>query len=215
MEKETVIFFAAHNDDHVIGGGGTIAKYAKEGKRVIAVIFAYGEKTHPWLKEKVVIKMRVSESQKADKILGSAKNFYLGLKEGMFSEEIKKKKVEKKIMRIIRIMKPEKIFTHSPDDPHPDHRAVYSAIDSIIKKTNLKCDMYAFDIWNPLNIRKRNSPKLVVDVTKTFQLKIKAFKLHESQWLTMITMIPAIYIRAILNGLDKGVRYAEVFTKLR
>ncbi len=214
-DNKPIIVFCAHNDDNIIGVGGTIAQYIKEGREVISVIFSYGEATHPWLKEREAIKMRVNESQQADRILGASRTSYLGLKEGKFIEEINSKDIKAKIKRIINIVRPEKIFTHSPDDPHPDHRAVYSAITQIMDELKYKCDVYSFDIWNPFNIRHRNKPKLFIDITATFPLKVKAFKLHKSQWLAMLTMLPAMYIRAILNGLSKGVKYAEVFVKLR
>jgi N-acetylglucosamine malate deacetylase 1 len=214
-KKDSVLLFCAHNDDHIIGAGGTIAKYAKEGIDVVTVVFSYGESTHPWLKDSEIIKTRVAESMKADNIIGGDKLYYFGLKEGKFLEEIKKKKIETKIKRFINIVRPIKIFTHSLDDFHPDHKAVYDTIIRIMDEIDYKCDMYSFDIWNPLNVRHRNKPKLVVDISKTFKQKIKAIKEHESQWMALATMIPAVYIRGLLNGLDKGVKYAEVFIKLR
>ena len=214
-KKEAVLLFCAHNDDHIIGAGGTLAKYAKEGIDVVTVIFSYGESTHPWLKDSEIIKKRVAESRKADDIVGGDKLYYFGLKEGKFLEEIEKKKIENKIKRFINIVRPIKIFTHSLDDFHPDHKAVYETIIKIMDEIDYECDMYSFDIWNPLNIRHRNKPKLVVDISKTFKQKIKAIREHESQWMALATMIPAVYIRGLLNGLDKGVKYAEVFVKLR
>jgi len=210
-----VLVFCAHNDDHVIGVGGTLAKYVKEGLDVVVVIFSYGESTHPWLQDREVIKMRVEESQKADKIIGVAKYFYLGLKEGNFRQEVVDKKIQKKLKSMIRVIQPSKIFTHSQDDPHPDHRAVNNTITEIMDKINYKCDVYSFDVWNPLSFRHRDKPRLVVDVSKTFHLKIKAMQLHQSQWLAKIIMIPAMYIRGLLNGLENSAKYAEVFVKLR
>jgi len=52
--KESILVFSAHSDDFVIGAGGTIAKYVREGKKVQAIVFTYGEKSHPWLKGEVV-----------------------------------------------------------------------------------------------------------------------------------------------------------------
>lgn len=214
-ENDVVMVFCAHNDDNIIGAGGTLAKYIKQGIDVVTVIFSYGESTHPWLKDKEIIKMRVNESQKADKIIGANKLYYLGLKEGKFLDEINDKKIKIKLKRMINMLHPIKIFTHSKDDPHPDHRAVNKVIMDVTSIIRHKCEIYSFDIWNPFNVRQRDTPKLVVDITKTFNLKVKAIKKHQSQWLALMTMIPAIYIRALLNGLDMGVKYAEVFAKLR
>lgn len=212
---DSILCLCAHNDDHVIGAGGTLAKYAREGNDVITVIFSYGEKSHPWLQDKEVVKMRVEESKVADKVIGAKKLYYLGLKEGQFVEGVKDKKLVTKLKRLINVIKPVKIFTHSIDDPHPDHRAVFNTVNDIISSIRHKCDVYSFDIWNPLSIRNRDKPKLVVDVSKTFKFKIRAIQEHKSQWMALAWMIPATYLRGLLNGLDKGVKYAEVFVKLR
>lgn len=214
-QKEVVMVICAHNDDHILGVGGTIAKYAKEGAEVVVIILSYGETSHVWLKESEVIKTRVKESRSADKILGVSKTFYYGLKEGNFAAEFDDKNIRKKLTRTISILKPTKIFTHSFDDPHPDHRATYNKVIETVEKSRRNCDVYSFDVWNPFNIRKRDSPKMVVDVTNTFRLKVKSFALHKSQWHARLIMTPAIYARGILNGLEHGVRFAEIFYKLK
>ena len=40
--KNTVLVICAHPDDEIIGAGGTIATYAREGKDVITIIFSNG-----------------------------------------------------------------------------------------------------------------------------------------------------------------------------
>ncbi len=213
--QENVLVFCAHNDDNIIGAGGTLAKYAREGKEVLSVIFSYGEKAHPLLKSHEAIRMRVLESKKADSVIGAKGMIYLGLKEGKFAEQIAQKRLGQKIKRIINSKKPVKIFTHSPDDPHPDHRAVHQTVMEVTDKIRHKCDIYSFDIWNPLNVRQRDKPRLVVDITQTMAQKIRAVRLHSSQWMTLLTMVPAIYIRGLANGLYAGSKYAEVFVKIR
>ncbi len=213
--QETILVICAHNDDNVIGAGGTIAKYVKSGKNVITIIFSYGEKGIPWLKEIESIKTRVKEAKSADKILGIDKTYFFGLKEGSFVEEAKKKGIVEKLGRFIKITKPEKIFTHSMDDPHPDHMAVTKIVIETVEKLNYSCDIYSFDVWNPFNIRKRMMPKLVVDITKTMKYKLRAFRRHKSQKLVQWIMVPAIYARAIANGIENGTRYAEVFIKIK
>jgi len=212
---ESIIVFCAHNDDHLIGAGGALAKYAKQGKDISVVIFSYGEGSHFWLKKKVTIEMRVNESKKADKIVGIKNTVYLGLKEGKFPEEVKKKKIENKIKSLILKNKSTKIFTHSIDDPHPDHRAVYNIITKLVDKLNYKGELYSFEIWNPVNLRKREKPKLVVDTSKTFYKKIKAIKTHKSQKVSIISLLWNIYRKDFFNGLSNNCRYAEVFYKIK
>ncbi len=214
--KETILALCAHNDDQVLGAGGTLAKYAKEGKNIRTIIFSFGEQSHPHFKPHVIIDMRVRESLKADKIIGGKGVAYLGLKEGKFPAEIKQRKLKTKIKKIIKTEKPTKIFTHGPNDHHPDHRAVYNLVRDILKETKLRCDVYSFDIWNVVRWRRRNLPKLVVDISDTMPTKIKAVRAHKSQ--IAIPGVFGLYWKMIykdrLNGWVNHCTYAEVFDKL-
>lgn len=213
--KETILVLGAHSDDFVIGAGGTLKKYIDEGKHIISIIFSYGENSHPWLERKVTVEMRVKETNNAVKYLGVQENIFLGLKENKFPEEINEKKILDKLSKIVRERKPSKIFTHSVDDPLPDHRAVYRATLELIKETEYKGDVYTYNIWNPLRIKHREHPKLFVDVTKTFKDKIAAFKMYKSQWVTILHQLPFIYFRNLRAGNQHGCKYAEIFIKIR
>ena len=216
MKKpQTILVFAAHNDDGVIGAGGTLAKYAKQGKKVKTVVFSYGEGSHPHLKPEVIKLTRYKEALEADKILGGSGMAFLNLKEMQFRKQAKRPDKKKLIKDIIRHERPEKIFIHSINDPLPDHRAVYKVVMDVIEEINYKGDIYTFEVWNILNILHRNKPKLVVDVTDTFQKKIKAFKAHKSQRNVIFLLTGKIIAQAIINGLAHGCRYAEVFVKIR
>lgn len=213
--RESVLALCAHSDDQVFGVGGTIAKYAEEGKKIIAVIFSYGEKSHPWLKKRVTARMRVEESKKAGKILGVNKTIFLGLEEGNFERGIKELNAHDRIKGIIDKYKPVKIFTHAGDDPLPDHSALNKFILELCNEIAYKGEVYSFDVWNPVKITERNLPELYIDISKTFRKKTKALKCFESQWMSMISLLWSVYYRAIKNGLKAHCRYAEMFYKIR
>lgn len=216
MAKDTVLVFCAHNDDQIIGVGGTLAKYVKEGIDVITVIFSYGELSLIYLKREIAVKTRVKESKSSDKIFGLTKTYYLGLKEGKFKKEFNDRKLKKNIKSLISENNPSKIFIHSSDDPHPDHRAVHEIIMSVLGTMGYKGSIYSYDVWNLVNIAKRNHPKLVVDITKTFRQKVEAFKAHKSQkFAAILPLLWSVYFRARLNGILYHTKYAEVFYKLK
>ncbi len=216
MEDNGILILCAHPDDHIIGAGGTIAKLSAEGKKVIVVIFSYGESGNPWFKETVVRRQRKAETIKAAEHTGEYKDIILGFKEGKFREELNKDKIKEQIKKIIKTYKIKKIFTHSIDDPLPDHRAV---VNFTLKLTeNMKTiNIYSFNVWNPLIIRKTNSPKMYVDISKTFSNKIEALRLQKSQsHVPVVRMgIFAYWITAILAGLRAKTKYAEVFLKIK
>jgi len=212
---KNIFVICAHPDDEVFGAGGTIAKYSKEGFNVDVMIFSYGEQSHPWLRKYVVMEMRKKESKEASKIIGVKNIEFFGLREGNFEEDAIKNNVYGKIAYAIKKKRPVKIFTHSADDPHPDHKTVHDSVLISLKKSGLKCDVYTFDIWNPVSIRKRGSPKLYVDISDTFGKKIEALKCFKSQKISMISLLWSIYLKAIVHGAENGTRFAEVFYKVK
>jgi len=214
-KKETIVVFCAHNDDQIVGVGGTLAKYAEEGKKVYTAIFSYGESSHPHLKDYVTRNMRIKEAARSDKVLGGTGIYYFGLREGSFPKGIEENKVKKSIAQIIKKRNPSKIFTHSSDDPHPDHRAVNKVMNEILDEINYKGDVYSFDVWNFVKLKERDNPKLVVDISKTFHKKVDSFKEHRSQKASIISLMWSIYLKAIVNGFNNHCRYAEVFYKIR
>lgn len=215
MKKENILVFCAHPDDEVFGPGATIAKYVNEGKNVFTIVFSYGENSHAWLNERHIAKVRERESRKAHKILGGTGIDFFGLKEGNFANDLKEKNLEEKLKKIILQHKPKKVFTHSPDDPHPDHRAASNITLRIIDELNLNVNVYGFDVWNPLNFKNRNNPKLIVDISSTFKIKLKALKCFRSQWMAMTFLLWSVYWRSFMNGLNSNTKYAESFTKIR
>jgi len=215
-KKESILFLCAHNDDQLVGAGGTIAKYSKEGKSVVTIIFSFGEASLPHLQEIESRKTRVKESKQAAKILGENSVHYLGLTEGKFLEEAENKQISKKLKKLISRIKPKRIFTHAPDDPHPDHRAVNKFTTDLIKDIKFKGDVYAFNVWNPfINLKKREMPRLVVDITDTLNTKVKAFKVHKSQIVSIIALMWSVYGQALYYGFLNHIKYAEVFYKIK
>ncbi len=213
---KNILVFCAHADDEVIGLGATIAKYAKENKNIIVVIFSYGESSHPLLKREITIETRVNESEKIGKSLGCKETIFLGISEGKISSKLNDGAFLNKLALLIKKYDPIKIFTHSSSDIfHPDHKAVNKVIIKVVDNLGLKYSLFTFPIWNPLPFLKRESPKLFVDVTKTFQKKIEAMKSFESQKIFTYPLLPIVYLRARIAGFEHNCKYAEKFYKIK
>jgi len=213
--QKNIIVFGAHSDDFVLGAGGTIANYKKEKKNVTCIVFSYGEMSHPWLKEKEVQKMREKEAQQASKILG-CKTIFFELKEGNFMENAMQRDVVKDILKIVKRKKPGKFFTHSSEDPHPDHRAVNALTIQIYEELEkeLKPEVYVYSVWNPVEF-KTKYPALLVDISKTFSLKIKSFNKFKSQKVHTIYPVILMYFKAIKEGIKIRKRFGEKFFRIK
>ena len=86
----------------------------------------------------------------------------------------------------------------------------------LIDMINYDGEVYTYNVWNYfLNFRKRDSPKLVVDITETFKTKVEAFRKHKSQGLARLSLMWSVYFKALLRGLENNVKYAEVFYRVK
>jgi len=217
--KPTVLCVCAHSDDQIFGPGGTLAKYARSGKKVITIIMSYGEMSHPHFKEEVVIKTRVAEAKAADKVIGGSGVIFLGFKEGKFREEASHKKMRESMIKLFEEYKPERILTHSNDDPHPDHRATFDVIKEVYDASKLDCPVYTFDVWTPFSGKKRDAPRMIVNVSGTYKKKLKAIRCFKSQ-LGILQMLnwyvfSRMLIRNFITGIKNKHSFAEIFYRLR
>jgi LmbE family N-acetylglucosaminyl deacetylase len=212
--KGTILIFCGHNDDQIIGCGGTLSNYSKEGYTIKTIIFSYGAGSHPHLQKDIIIKTRVSESLRSDNILGGSGIAYFGLAEARMAAEIKKKHIREKVRFIITRERPVKIFTHSMDDPHPDHRTVYRLVKDVVEELPFDVEVWTFDVWNIVSVKRHQQPRLVVDISKSFATKMKALRVHKSQQTAIWALAWNIYMRAITAGWDYGYRYAEIFYRM-
>jgi len=214
-DPNSVLIICAHSDDQIFGPGGTVAKYAREGKKVYTLIFSYGEMSHPLHQRQYTIKTRVKEALDVDKFFGGHGVTFLGLGEGKFAEQFNTRKMYPKLKRLILHYNPEMIFTHSTDDPQPDHRALNKLLLDTLDRMHYKCDVYMFDIWNIFNFKKREYVEIIIDISDTFDMKVKALKMFESQKLSLFSLTWSVYLRAWLSGRKIHTRYAESFYKIR
>lgn len=220
-KQETIFCICAHSDDQIFGPGGTLAKYAKEGKKVFTIILSYGEFSHPHFKEDVIIRTRVKEAKDADKVIGGSGVIFLGLKENNFKQSAEEKNTVQKLIEQFHLHRPTKILTHASDDPLPDHRATCALVKEAYDNSSLTCPLYTFDVWTPFSTQKRDAPKLIVDVSKTYKKKLKAISKFKSQLGVWGFLINIYYVyagtlwRNFSTGIRHGYTFAEVFYRLR
>ena len=210
----TILVICAHSDDQVFGAGGTIAKYAKEGYDVKTIILSYGEVGNFWMQEHITIQTRVKESEHADKVIKGKGVKFFDLVEGKFASDAKKKGIIKQLVEILRMEQPSKIFTHSTDDPLKDHRDTVKLVLKAVKQSEVDADIYSFNVWNVFNIKKE-IPRLIVDISETFPLKLKALKCFESQKHARFLLSWSVYAKAFFHGIQNNRKWVEVFHKIQ
>ena len=213
--KETVFIFSAHSDDFVIGCGGTIAKYAAQGIDVRCYVFSYGENSHPWMDSDKVKSMRASECYEASRILGCDTKIF-DLRELHIREDAKSKGIVKLLGKHITLYHPSKIFVHSKEDPHPDHKAVYALCMQLINRIDHSFfpEVFVYSVWNPFEF-KTAYPSMFVGVKETFEKKLEAMRAFPSQRVHIAFPVFMLLFRGIRDGFYSGNKLAEKFFLVR
>jgi len=213
-KREVIYVMSAHSDDYVIGAGGTIAHYAQEKKqKVIALVLSYGEKSHPWIKEKIIQKTRSEEAFEASKIL-HCETIFFDLKEFGFLKGYTELGVDTKILEMMKKNPPTKIFTHSTEDPHPDHKATHQITLDIVNRLQNKPEVYIYSVWNPVSF-KTQYPSLYVNISSHFKTKLQALKSFRSQKFHIIYPSLMLFYRALKDGLKMRKKFGEHFFRIQ
>ena len=207
----TILCIVAHPDDEIVGMGGTILKYLEKGKKVVTIIFSYGQKSHPHLKEDIITKARMVETQELDEKL-NRQSIFLGLTEGSIKKEVESLKIKEKLTKLIKKYKPKQIFTHTGGDPHPDHKAVHQAVTQTIEESKYKGEFLTFEVWDIIN---ENLPAIYVDISDYFKKKMEIMRLYKSQKHFIYPLLLPITARAKIYGMKNKCKYAEKFYKIK
>ncbi len=119
-----IMVVTPHPDDAEYGVAGTVARWTREGKQVIYVVCTTGDKgtSDPKMKPDRLAQIREKEQLAASKILGIREVVFLRLPDQGLEDT---QEFRKKIVRLIRIYRPETVVTADPYRRyiwHRDHR---------------------------------------------------------------------------------------------
>ncbi|MBO8177464.1 MAG: bacillithiol biosynthesis deacetylase BshB1 [Bacillus sp. (in: Bacteria)] len=212
-----VLCFGAHADDVEIGMGGTIAKLASVGKRIVICDLTEAE-----LSSNGTVERRKKEAQHAAHILGVEKRITLPLKDrGLYltDEHIRL------VVDVIREYRPTVVFAPYWEDRHPDHGNCSKLVDEAVFSAGIRKFISSYDAHKVKKvfyymINGFYRPHVAFDISPFIEKKIQSLKAYESQFTlspdgvaTPLTdgYIEAVTARERILGKEVGVRYAEGF----
>ncbi|MDD2707440.1 MAG: PIG-L family deacetylase [Verrucomicrobiae bacterium] len=218
----TVLGIGAHPDDLEISCGGTLAKYARQGCRVVMVCMTDGRYGRLHAPEKM-IEVRRKETRAAAALLKAELKMMghsdLGLADNPESRL--------EMVDIIRETAPDVILTHDPSDLNPDHRVVSKlAYDSLIpcitqtfKTSRPPCKRMPILYYMNTVCGTNFNPEEYVDISETISLKLKMLSMHRSQMETYRRfekrdMMKFVEAMAVVYGFRCGVQHAEGFRRI-
>ena len=212
-----VLVFAPHNDDEVLGVGGTIAKYAREGHEVFVC------EVTSWLDNKKAMLEVKEEAIQAHEILGIKDTFFLEFPV-VYLKETPTHIKNSKFREIVEDIKPNIAFIPHIGDMHVDHgETALAAMVALRPFENPQLNaIYTYETlseteWNIPNSINSFIPNVWSDISKTFALKIDAMRCFQSQLRDFPhpRSIEAIEALAKLRGSTIGAYYAESFMCVR
>jgi len=217
----------AHPDDAEFGCGGSVAKWVRQGKEVTYVILTNGNKgssDHAMTSERLA-KIREEEQLNAARTLGVERVRFLGYPDGELEDT---RELRLAVTAEIRRWRPERLVTQNPFRTlnlyasHRDHRiAAGVALDCVypLARDHLSFPELLAQGLEPHKVREVylmwwENPEVVVDISDTMDLKLKALACHASQMDAFAAVEARVRERAADAGKAKGFAYAETFNRI-
>ena len=196
MDEKTIMVFSPHPDDETLGMGGTIAKRAKKGNKIIIIIMTDGRHAFSTLginrnpTPEELKEIRKKEEKRALEKLGVQEEnlFFLDFEDGTLEDN--ESFAEEKILNLFAKNIPSEVyFTHEKDE-HIDHRATNRIVRNALKKSGIEPKKYQYSIRL---IRSGNGHKIDVlvnllqrkmfyaNISKVLNLKKAAISEFKSQ----------------------------------
>ncbi len=220
-----ILAIGAHPDDIEILCAGTLARYAQEGHAIFLAAFTCGNMGDLKVTPLELARIRKVESEAAAAILGARLLWPAITDELVFPNEEQRRVM----IDLLRQADPDIVFTHNPNDYHPDHRYVSQLVfDSYFQKglphlpgqKQPACrfgqtQVYYMDTLAGIGF----SPAEYVDITSAMDTKRRMLECHQSQVKPMrelahTDLLELVDVQSRFRGLAAGCRYAEGFTRL-
>lgn len=230
-QGKTILGICAHPDDLDFGCSATFAKWVNLGAKAYYLILTDGSKGYEDCNfpNNELVGIRRKEQSAAGDIIGLSDIFFLDFVDGELENN---NTLKKEIVRVIRDIKPDAVFTIDPtlvyDSSegfinHPDHRVAGQAtLDAIFPfarnpRTYPELIQEGCHCHNVSNVFLINFQNLnfYVDVTETLDQKLRALKQHVSQHEDKEYYQTMLKERAEKIGKEAGYKYAEGFIRIK
>lgn len=216
-----VLAIGCHPDDLEVLCGGTLARYVKQGHKVIMGSVANGNVGHKVIPPDELRETRLMEAKQAAKTIG-AEHFCLDVDDLRVNANDYEQ--FKKVVEIIREAKPDVIITHNPVDYMQDHEQTSKLVVNAAfcaSVNHLKTPSPAYTNIVPVFYMDTVCgveflPTEYVDISDTIDIKLQALSCHQSQikWMKdhdNIDFLDTVRTCSKYRGLQCNVAFAEGF----
>jgi LmbE family N-acetylglucosaminyl deacetylase len=226
-EKQHILVILAHPDDPEFFCGATLARWAKAGHEISYVLLTCGDKGRNDNNRDIpgdqLCALRHTEQRAAADVIGVKEVHFLEREDGTLVSDLN---LRREVVRIIRQFKPDVLVTCDPQNlfatyglNHPDHRAAGQVVlDAVFPAAGneLFFPELLKEGWQPHSPKEvwaslTSQPNVTLDVTDTWETKIRALKEHKSQIGDPAKLEERIRSRRTEDSTDENPRYEEKF----
>ena len=211
-----VLALAPHPDDAEYYAGGTLAKFAREGARVIIVVVTDGRCGSFAVDSATLSDLREAEARRGATVLGAEPPIFLGYADYTL-DTLPPGQLREQFVRLIRQFRPDVVVVEDAaalGDAHPDHRAVAWAASDALTSAALP-RVYPqhlaeglqphFVVEKYFYAEEGLGANMAVDVSETLAQKLAALAEHKTQ---MEFLVDDVMRQAQAAGLDVAARPA-------
>ena len=227
---QKILIILAHPDDPEFFCGATTARWVRAGHHVSYCVLTCGDKGTKDLTigQNELCSIRQMEQLSAAKVLGVEEVKFLNYPDGYLTPDIN---LRRDITRVIRTARPDVLVTCDPQTlftgngglNHPDHRAAGQAtLDAVFPAA--RDHLNFIELWKdeklePHIVREvwvcgTLQPDITLDVTETWEIKIRALYEHKSQIGEPEKLADRMRNRRTADSTAENPRYEEKFRRL-
>lgn len=185
--NKTAVVFEPHNDDFVIGMGGTGLQLLRAGWEVHSVVLTDGRLGSSTLSPAETTRVRSQEKEREASRTGM---HYVelgypdqGLQAVLADPEASRDATER-VADIVDEHAPAVVFAPAKSDSHPDHMAANEIVSGAIERGSRDRSFIEYTVWNVPFPSVGVPPKgriLLVDIDDTLERKLDLIRVHASQ----------------------------------
>jgi LmbE family N-acetylglucosaminyl deacetylase len=220
MTPRTRLVIAPHPDDEVLGAGGAMARWAREGHPVHVLVVTRGRP--PLYSDEEEARCR-AEARAAHGRLGVAATTWLDLPAAGL-DGLPHRELNGRLAEAVLAVAPDELYLPFLGDLHLDHQLVFRSALVAARPCRPAWPrrVYAYETlsetnWNAPYLTPAFVPNHFVDITATLDTKLEAMALYRSQVQPPPheRSLQALRALATLRGATVGLGAAEAFICIR
>ena len=220
MKPMCKVVLAPHPDDEILGLGGAMARWAREGHAVHVVVVTCG---YPPLYAPEEEQACRAETLAAHARLGVASARFLDLPAAEL-DTLMHRELNERLREAVLSLAPAELYLPFLGDVHRDHQLVFQSalVAARPGQAGNPSRLYAYETlsetnWNAPFLTPSFLPNHFVDITASLEDKLDAFALYRSQVKAPPheRSLEALRALAVLRGATVGLGAAEALVTIR